>query len=85
MEQKEIALEDPVKACGCTLVSVVRIMRCKTEGQAGATCFINKEPAAVVILQSDTYRIYNEQWEEISLEVFKRSFPGIADKIPNIL
>jgi hypothetical protein len=85
LEQKEIALEDPLKTCGCVLVPVVRIMRRKTGGQKNATCFINKEPAAVVILKSDTYRIYNDRWEEISLEDFNRSFPGMSDKISNIL
>ena len=80
-----IVLEDPVKAGGCTVIPVVRIMRRKTGGEKGAACFMNKEPAAIVILQPDRWRIYNGQWEEISLEDFNRSFPGISDKISNIL
>lgn len=85
MDQEVIALEDPVKAGGYTVIPVVRIMRRKTGGEKGATCFLNKEPVALVIFQSDTCRIYNGQWEEISLEEFNRSFPGISDKISNIL
>lgn len=85
MEQNEIRFEDPVTESGITLVPVVRIVRFEAKGEKGISGVFRKEPAALIILEAGACKIFNEEWVEISMEDFKRAFPGMpkafSDKV----
>ena len=80
MEQSVIVFEDPLKACGFTIIPIVRIVRNHVGWDDwAASCFMNKEPVAIVVLQSEMCTIFNKKGGEMSLEDFKNAFPGMAD------
>lgn len=77
MEQSAINFGDPVVAHGITIIPVVRTVRSSARAGGGMSCFANKEPAAVIILEPEGCRIFDEKWEEISREAFERAFPDL--------
>jgi len=78
LEQNEIRFEDPVTESGITLVPVVRIIRYEVKGEKGISGVFRKEPAALIVLEADACKIFSEEWVEISMEDFKRAFPGMS-------
>ena len=79
MEEKEVAIGNPVAVAGVTIIPVATVLRNQWHGKRGVSSWGSIQPVSIIVLTPTARRAFSITGEELSLEQLIQEVPEVKE------